>query len=255
MSAESKAFHSPVSEIELFRDSFFRETGIFIQNLTRRYIQGSINFGYDSGLDSRHIVPALQHATDFNTSVQFVNWANKWTPQALISINNGEAYIYSSSSGENDDIATIIGNVHIARKVGKFLQNNISTKEALIPNQLIKNSGEKIWIAGRTQEDCFIPSMLRRSLEKLEKEYRIFSNPELEIIKKGHIVTSFFANLDDKCFITAGYDYVDIVGEKDLAKIVSGYLYFDRFDKGKGHLYDMRNYTGNRPWIFMPIKD
>lgn len=207
-----------------FRQQFFDETGIIVRHQTQRYVHGTIGYGYDSGVTLRHILfPLYKHAEELNLVRNIISEDDQGEiSNMLLSLELGQAYIYTGNQGE-DDIASIVGNVHLVRKIGKILHHELDQKQKFTNEHLLHQSFVGTWLRGRSPYDTFIPSVLHRALKQIGKQHKLVSNPSLKEFD-GNLVFRFFGNVDGRCFLLGGHDSLNLIGDDLIVKQVVNFL-------------------------------
>lgn len=196
-------------QVESFRHQFFDETGIVLRQRTRSTVRGTIGFGHDRGEHIENILEALRSTNDLDLSA-VLKWGNRGIERFLIGLNSGEAFIYSGDAEE--DIASIVGDIHTVRYIGKVINDKTNPNRAVTKDIRFRSSPSFDWVQGRTPYDSFSPNELWTGLNHLAAKNNIVSNPSLSEFHSRSLIFSLLANVENRCYVIAGIDSVNIIG-------------------------------------------
>ncbi len=239
-----------------FNRKFFEETGIVLRDRTRNYVRGTLGWGDDSGIGPQHILHAVRCIPDLRYSVSATLWDESVSKQELarllISLDNGSAFLYTDNSG-NEDVMSIIGDVHVVRSLGKEINNRISPKNTVKKFESLYESSMFTWIRVKTPYDSFSPNEISSCLSKLAKNHHsVISNPSLNSFTGNDLIFKLLASIDDNCFVVGKIDSVDIIGWNTEAKTVANEIH-KVISKKHGLMFEMTN-TSERSYLFEPKK-
>ncbi len=202
-------------------------------------MRGTLGFGHDSGIGPENILSAIVRSPEIK---YYTVSALKWNKHGqienlLVSVNEGETYVYTGDCADDDDPVSIIGDVHSVRKIGKYIKEKANHFERVSRGDNLHERSSFGWMHGYAPYDSFSPYEIVGDLVKLEQKYKVVSNPNLHS-SSDHSLNKLFTVINNDCFVIGRTDSVNIIGWNVTVSEVAIKI-LKTFGKNGRKLFDM----------------